>query len=114
MNDDILHNVGQRLRTNQPHRAVRLGDTLSELMNNHISPRQARFGPIAELWSQLLPAELSRHCRLSEVSGGQLKVLVDSPVYLYELKLCSSELLEELQRQCPRAKVKEIKFIVGD
>jgi predicted nucleic acid-binding Zn ribbon protein len=114
MNDYILRNAGQRLRTGQPGRAVRLSDTLSELMNNHISPRQARFGSIAELWSQLLPAELSRHCRLHEVSSGQLKVLVDSPVYMYELKLCSSELLEELRRQCPRAKIKEIKFVVGD
>jgi hypothetical protein len=82
-------------------------------MENRISPQQARFGPIARLWNQLLPDELHRHCKIDGISGGRLKVLVDSPAYLYELQLCSSELLGELQRQCPRAQIKKIKFVVG-
>ena len=93
--------------------AVRLGDVTKELMDNRISPQQARFGPIAELWSQLLPDELRRHCKIAGISGGQLEVLVDLPSYRYELQLCSSELLSELQRQCPRAHIKKIKFVVG-
>ncbi len=94
-------------------KAVRLGDVTRELMENRISPQQARFAPIAELWSQLLPDELHRHCKIVGISGGQLKVIVDLPVYMYELQLCSSELLSELQRQCPRAHIKKIKFVVG-
>ena len=93
--------------------ATRLGKTLGELMKKRISPQQVRFGPVVELWDQLLPAELQRHCKIADISGGQLKVLVDSPSYLYELQLCSSELLEELQQQCPRARIRTIKFIVG-
>jgi predicted nucleic acid-binding Zn ribbon protein len=93
--------------------AVRLGDVTRELMENRISPQQARFGPIAELWNQLLPQELRRHCKIAGISGGQLKVLVDLPAYMYELQLCSSELLSEMQRQCPRANIKKIKFVVG-
>ncbi len=93
--------------------AVRLGDVTRELMDNRISPVAARFGPIAELWSQLLPDELRRHCKIAGISGGQLKVLVDLPAYRYELQLCSSELLSELQQQCPRAHIKKIKFVVG-
>ena len=114
MNQDKLYNTVQRLKPEKLGKTVKLGDTLRELMEHQISPRQARLGPIFELWSQLLPTELARHCKLSDVSGGQLKVLVDSPAHLYELKLCSSELLEELQRQCPRAKIKGIKFVVGE
>jgi len=34
-------------------------------------------------------------------------------VYKYELQLCASELLSELQQQCPRAHIKKIKFVVG-
>ena len=112
--DEELRDTMQRLRKHAPDRTVRLGDTLSELMKNRISPLQSRFGPVAELWNQLLPTELTQHCSLTGISGGQLKVLVDSPVYLYELKLCGSELLEQLQQQCPRARIRKIKFIVGD
>jgi hypothetical protein len=93
--------------------AVRLGDVTRELMENRISPQQARFAPIAELWNQLLPDELRRHCKIADISSGQLKVLVDLPVYMYELRLCSTELLSELQQQCPRAHIKKIKFVVG-
>jgi len=94
-------------------KAARLGDTINELMENQISPRHARFGSVAQLWDQLLPAELSQHCRLADISAGQLKVLVDSPAYLHELRLCSSELIRELQRQCPRARIKKIRFAIG-
>jgi hypothetical protein len=82
-------------------------------MTEQISPRQARFGQVAEAWSQLLPAELGGHCEIVDISGGQLKVQVDSPSHMYELQLCSSELLEELQQDCPKARLTRIKFIVA-
>ncbi len=97
----------------RPHEAVRLGDVTKDLMDNRISPQQAKFGPIAELWNRLLPEELRRHCKIAGFSAGRLKVLVDLPPHMYEMQLCSPELLSELQRQCPRANIKEIKFVVG-
>jgi len=108
-----LHNAVEGRRVRKPDRAVRLGDAVQQFMAEQVSPRQARFGAVAELWSQLLPAELCRHCEIVDISGGQLKVRVDSPAYKYELQLCSSELLEELQQQCPRARLTKIKFVVA-
>ena len=90
-----------------------LGDVLSELVKKRISPQQARFGLIADAWSQLLPTELYEHCRIVDVSGDRLKVSVDSSSYMYELQLLSGELLGELAHWCPRARIKEIKFTVG-
>ena len=92
---------------------VSLGDVLSELMENRVSPQQIRFGLIAEAWSQLLPTELCQHCKIVDISSGRLKVLADSSSYMYELQLLSCELLKELARRCPRARIKEIKFAVG-
>jgi hypothetical protein len=82
-------------------------------MDNRISPQQARFSDIAEAWGRLLPAGLCGHCEIVDISGGQLAVQVDSPAYMYELQLCSSELLEELQRQCPRVRLTKIKLVVA-
>ena len=93
--------------------ATRLGDTVKQLMKNRILRRQGRFGSVVGQWSQLLPSELSRHCKIVDISAGRLKVLVDSPSHMYELRLCSAELLKRLQQQCPRAQIKEIKFAIG-
>jgi hypothetical protein len=111
--DEQLNGTVKRQRKRYLYGAVRLGDVARELMDNRISPQQARFGPIAELWSRLLPDELRRHCKIAGIYGGQLKVLVDLPVYKYELQLCASELLSELQQQCPRAHIKKINFVVA-
>ena len=111
--DAQLRNAVRWRKRPSKNRTERLGDTVQQLMESRISPQQTRFAVIAELWSQLLPAELCRHYKLADISGGQLKVLVDSPSCLYELQLCSSGLLEEMQMQCPQVRVKKIKFAVG-
>lgn len=113
-------NVGEEsmVRRRRARRAehlspVRLGDTLSELVEAEIEPQRRRFESVAGLWSRLLPAELSGHCRIVGISSGCLKVLVDSPSYMYELQLCSSAVLRELQRACPQARLEKIKLAVG-
>ncbi len=111
--DEQLRSAVARQRVRKTDRTVRLGRVAQQLMDERISPRQARFGWVVELWGRLLPAGLRRHCEIVDISGGQLKVQVDSPSYMYELRLCSSELLKELQQQCPRAQIKKIKLVVG-
>ena len=90
-----------------------LGDVLGELVEKRISPQHTRFGLVAEAWSQLLPEELFRHCRIVDISGGRLQVSVDSSSYMYELQLLSCELLRELSLMCPKAQIREIKFAIG-
>lgn len=90
-----------------------MGQVAQQLMDRQISPRQAVFSEVAETWRQMLPAELSRHCEIVDISGGLLKVRVDSPSYMYELQLCSSELLEELQQHCPKARLTKVKFVIA-
>lgn len=93
--------------------AVRLSETLQTVLTEQIRPLQAKFGELADVWSEVVPKELCEHCKIVDAACGQLKVCVDSPAYMYELQLCSSELIKELQRQCPRARLKRIKFVLG-
>jgi hypothetical protein len=111
--DEQLRRIVNRQKQRHQDKAVKLGEVARELMEKRISPRQARFGSIPEIWRQLLPDELRRHCKIVGIWGGRLKVLVDLPAYKYELQLCSADLLSELQQQCPRAHIKKIQFIVG-
>jgi len=109
----LLDRIVRRQKETKAVGAVRLGDVVGQFMEGRISPQHNKFGPVSELWSQLLPPELFQHCKLAGVNGGQLKVSVDSPVYLHELRLCGAELLNELQRHCPAARIKEIKIVIG-
>lgn len=97
----------------QTDEAVRLGEIARQVMSDRITPQQARFGGVADAWSEVVPQGLYEHCEIVDLTGGELKVKVDSSAYMYELQLCGSELLEELRRQCPRARLKEIKFVAG-
>lgn len=107
------YNVAEQPGVRNSRGAIRLDQAVRELVDEQISPLQARYSQVAEAWSQLLPAQLAGHCEIVELSGGQLDVRVDSPSYMYELQLCSSELLKELQRQCPKARLTRIKFVVA-
>ena len=97
----------------KPYLAISMGQVAQQLIDKRISPLQARFSQIAEAWSRLLPAGLIGHCEIVDISGGQLEVQVDSPSYKYELQLCSSELLAELQQECPRLRLTKIKLVVA-
>jgi len=43
-------------------------------MEEKITPRQGMFESVVRIWGELLPAELSRHCRIVDISAGSLKV----------------------------------------
>ena len=94
-------------------KTTKLGDVAQQLMNRNISPRQDKFGPVLETWDQLLPAELREHCTIASVSSSHLRVVADSPAYVHELRLCSKELLEQLRKQCPAARITKIKIGIG-
>jgi hypothetical protein len=111
--DERLLNATRWRRSWKSYKAASLGQVARQLLDERVSPQQARFSQIAEAWNRLLPAELCGHCEITDISGGQLEVQADSPSYKYELQLCSSELLEELQRQCPRVRLTKIKLVVA-
>lgn len=98
---------------NSKGNVAKLGDILSEIIEGRVSLQQVRFQPVAEMWGQLLPAELARHCKIVDISRGRLIVQADLPSYANELRWCSPELLKEVKQRCPRARIKEIKVIVS-
>ena len=114
--DEQLRRAVKWRTVHRAERAVGLGDVLSELMVKRISPQQNRAELIADAWSQLLPVE-------KQIEQGLISA--DSAIKRFErdaktsLKGFSSEVqaasrhLEELGRQYPQARIREIKFAVG-
>lgn len=73
-----------------------------------LAPVHANCSSIAEAWDAILPPNLRRHCRIGGITGGSVKVTADAASYLYELQLCKDELLQELQRLCPGARLRRM------
>ncbi|MBN1804715.1 MAG: DUF721 domain-containing protein [Sedimentisphaerales bacterium] len=108
-----LQNTLNHRRAKIRNSTTQLFDVAQKFLTEQVSPKQKKFGELAEIWSQLLPEELCRHCEIVGISGGKLKVGIDSPAYKYEIQLCSAELLKELQQHCPKARLTEIKFVLS-
>ena len=99
--------------TVQKDKSDRLGEVFAEYITRHITPQQGQLEQLSKVWARIITAQLRRHCAITQLSGGQLKVQVDSPSHLYRLRLLTSELLDELSRCSPRVPVKKIKFSIG-
>lgn len=110
MDEDTRLRKAAQWKRRKPYDAIRLDQAVQQLVQEQVLPRQSRFSRVMEVWQRLLPEQLAAHCEIANITAGQLDVQVDSPSYLYELQLCSSELLDELQRQCPKVRLTKIKF----
>ena len=73
--------------------------------------RHRRQTRVVDLWEEILPVELSKHCRLVSLLRGVLKVEVEAGPYMFEMQNIRQPLLEQLQQKCPGAGVSSIKLI---
>ncbi|MBN2456741.1 MAG: DUF721 domain-containing protein [Sedimentisphaerales bacterium] len=97
-------------RRGQPQQ---LGDAIAKLMAGDLQSKCEKFEVVAESWDELVPPEVRGHCRIAGISSGQVRIAVDSPAYLYQMRLVSSELLPMLQQLCPMARFRKIDCFVG-
>jgi hypothetical protein len=93
-----------------------LADALVKMMEPRrtgISQRYEAASQLGEVWAQALPEEMVRRCRIVDLAAGLLTVEVDSPSYMYELRISSQQLVEHLRRECPEAKLRAIKITLA-
>jgi len=75
-----------------------------------LQPIHTRCESVAEALESLLPPVMQDHCRLGGVSAGCVTLIVSGASYMYELQLCKADLLLELQRLCPAARLRRIQI----
>jgi hypothetical protein len=93
-----------------------LAEALAEVMEPRrtgITQRYEAASRLNEVWAQLLPEEMTRRCRIIDLAAGVLAVEVDSPSYMYELRISSHQIVEHLRRECPEAKLKAMKITLA-
>jgi hypothetical protein len=102
--------------TNQPGRmqeAPLLGEVLGKIIVKRLSVRHEQTLQLEQAWAEILPPDLAAHCRIEEFSTGTLKVAVDGPGYMHELRLCKKDLCSEINRAVPGARIRDMKLVIG-
>jgi len=66
---------------------------------------------IDRVWSSVLEDNEQKHTRLSGIKDGTLLVYVDSPTWLYQMKLRRGKLLKMLGEELPE--IRDIRFKIG-
>ena len=94
------------------YRPHRLSDLVGDLMTTY-EQRKDHADPVLTAWQRVIPPGLAEHCRIASVAGSCLRVVVDSPAYLYELKLCREELVRSMQDLCKRPRITILKLTLG-
>jgi len=108
-----LSHIARRQNKAKPYKTTTIGRLVNNLLQYNITPKYKNAECLTAAWNKLLPHELQQHCRIADLTAGHIKIAVDSAPHRYELQLAGADLLEELQKQCPTARIKTIKFIPG-
>jgi predicted nucleic acid-binding Zn ribbon protein len=86
-------------------------ESVGGVVRSYLSRQHRQLGKntsVVDVWQEVLPGGFYEHCKLVGISGGVLRLEVDSGTYMHELRLMSKDLLEHLQERCPRAGIKKI------
>lgn len=77
-----------RVKQDQNARALppQIGQELIAFFKKEIQKPHTKLGDIAGCWQQMVPERILVHTSLDGFVGGTLRVLVDTPSHLYELK----------------------------
>jgi len=98
-----------RERTAEPSK---IGDMIGSFVER-LQPVHARCDSVGEALESLLPPNMQDHCCLGGVSTGCVTLIVSGASYMYELQLCKADLLLELQRLCPAARLRRIQITMA-
>lgn len=112
MNDQQDDQILNDNRGYRRGRAVRIGEVITKVLENTIL-QQDSLAAVSDSWTEVMPAGMVSHCRLAGLSRGILQVEAESALYASELHLYRAELLRELRRRCPRARITAIKLAVA-
>ena len=63
---------------------------------------------VVDIWEEILPAELSSHCKIAGITAGVMVVYAEPGVYMHEIQLLGDAMVRQLQSRCPAAGIKKI------
>ncbi|MGQ9858672.1 MAG: DUF721 domain-containing protein [Thermodesulfobacteriota bacterium] len=88
----------------------KLGEVLNRVFNQELLHGARKWDPILRVWPKVVGPFLARRCWPVSLRKGVLMVRVAGPLWMQELQLQKSELLERIGEEVGRERVRDIRF----
>ena len=111
MDDTLLQTVWQQRRPWE--RAAHVSQPIQMLMKYRLARRVRALSRMAEIWDDVVPAEIREHTALERLDRGTLTVMVDSAAHRFRLQmLLNGGLLKEIQHRFCEA-LNKVRLVPG-
>jgi predicted nucleic acid-binding Zn ribbon protein len=95
-------------------RPKKIGDVMAQLITLRGYGRFQADAELAAAWQTAAGESLARDSRAGQVRRGRLEVTVNNSTIVQELTFQKQHILAELARQLPDAKIRDIRFRIGN
>lgn len=86
-------------------------DIIKNVVGNISQQKPNIFHNIDVVWNKIFDEYFLKHTKLVGIREGILSVIVDSPLYLYQLKTQKEKVLKQIQQDIPE--IHNIQFKIG-
>ncbi len=90
-----------------------ISDILARLQKNTALGLNLEQARIWEQWEQLAGEHLAKHCRPHSIKDGQLRIIVESPVWMHKLSYLKWDLLLRINRMAGKELVSDAFFVLA-
>lgn len=111
MDDAQLRTVWQQ-RQFRSHPAP-VAQPMATLMKHTLAKRVRRLSALAEVWDEVIPAEIAEHTALESFNRGVLTVMVDSAPHRFQLQTLLSGGLQKEIRQRFGGPLNRVRLVPG-
>jgi predicted nucleic acid-binding Zn ribbon protein len=115
--DDIADFATRRDKEQRRYYARRpkkVGDVMAQLITLRGYGRFQADADLSAAWQAAAGEALARFSRAGQIRRGRLEVIVTNSTMMQELTFQKQYILAELQRQLPDAKIRDIRFRIGN
>lgn len=93
-------------------RPGKIGDILQQALESwDLGPKLRRYEAAAR-WEEIAGPQIAAKSRSKGMQGDVLVIEVDHPAWVQELNLMKELLLRKLQTEHPRARIRDLRFIL--
>jgi len=90
-----------------------LGEVVPGVLRDLGLDRELEIQRLLDVWPELVDEKIASHTRATALERGVLVVVVDSPIWMTELRFLKGLLLKRLAPRCRTGMVRDIRFVLG-
>ncbi len=112
INDEQLLRIAKTRKSKKFAKTTLLGELARTFVKQKVTPANKRTAKIMAMWPNIVTGDLAKHSKASQFVNGTLTVVVDSPPYLYQMRLVKQQFIQKLRKKGV-ASIKNIRLVIG-